>query len=323
MKRLCYFAEAHPSWNRAARDVCRVLSETHTLVTESPEVVVVHAHPSVLLERARSLPRGATRIAYSVRETNKLTPLEIAGLAEYDEIWTCSRFCQSVFAQYHSRVRLVPHAAGTELQPNTLDRALVARDLGEDGVVRFLHVTNTNDPMKNTKLVVDAFLRLRARLPNAELVLKCAPGFAAYCGPYVRTIEHRYTPSQVLALTERAHIYLSPHHAEAFGLVLVDALTMGLVGIATRYSGNIDYMDASSSFLIDAEVRTIEVRDRDTFRTSDMQWAYPDERQLQDAMVAAYEAVESGKHVALTQRAMSLARSFNAARLRSALQQDE
>jgi glycosyltransferase involved in cell wall biosynthesis len=52
------------------------------------------------------------------------------------------------------------------------------------------------------------------------------------------------------ALVAACDCYVSLHRAEGLGLTLADAMALGKPVIATRYSGNLDFMDDSNSFLV-------------------------------------------------------------------------
>jgi hypothetical protein len=68
--------------------------------------------------------------------------------------------------------------------------------------------------------------------------------------------------------------YVSLHRAEGFGLVLADAMWHGKPVIATRYSGNLDFMTADNSLLVDFELGPIG-KDFDPYPPHG-EWATPD-----------------------------------------------
>ena len=51
---------------------------------------------------------------------------------------------------------------------------------------------------------------------------------------------------------------VSLHRSEGLGLHLAEAMWLGTPVIATRYSGNLDFMDDECSVLIDAAMTTVE-----------------------------------------------------------------
>jgi glycosyltransferase involved in cell wall biosynthesis len=49
-------------------------------------------------------------------------------------------------------------------------------------------------------------------------------------------------------------VYVSLHRSEGFGLTLAEAMAMGKPVIATKYSGNLEFMNSTNSLLVDAEI---------------------------------------------------------------------
>ena len=48
--------------------------------------------------------------------------------------------------------------------------------------------------------------------------------------------------------------YVSLHRSEGFGLTLAEAMAIGKPAIGTGYSGNLDFMNAENSYLVDYEL---------------------------------------------------------------------
>jgi glycosyltransferase involved in cell wall biosynthesis len=67
---------------------------------------------------------------------------------------------------------------------------------------------------------------------------------------------------------------ISLHRAEGFGFTPAVAMALGKPVIATRYSGNLDYMTDENSFLVDAPLTSIGP-DGAPY-PADGQWADPD-----------------------------------------------
>lgn len=78
--------------------------------------------------------------------------------------------------------------------------------------------------------------------------------------------DEHLTRADHLALIRSFDAMVSLHRSEGVGLHLTEAMWMQIPIIATRYSGNLDFMDDSSAVLIDAEL--VAVGD-------DGGWAYP------------------------------------------------
>ena len=79
---------------------------------------------------------------------------------------------------------------------------------------------------------------------------------------------------ELCALVNTADCYLSPHRAEGFGLTLLEAMRLGKPVIGTAYSGNMDFMTAGNSYLLDYSLVTL-TRDYGPYFRGAV-WAEPD-----------------------------------------------
>jgi glycosyltransferase involved in cell wall biosynthesis len=77
------------------------------------------------------------------------------------------------------------------------------------------------------------------------------------------------------ALTACADIVLSLHRSEGFGLVPAEAMLLGKPVIATNWSGNLTFMDPSSSALVGYRL-VPAVDPRGTYAVPGALWAEPD-----------------------------------------------
>jgi glycosyltransferase involved in cell wall biosynthesis len=99
---------------------------------------------------------------------------------------------------------------------------------------------------------------------GASLVIKCINHtsdvdnherlkLAAQRHPDVHVID-RYVPAERKdAMLASCDCYVSLHRAEGFGLPLAEAMYLGKPVIATRFSGNLDFMTDVNSYLVDYE----------------------------------------------------------------------
>jgi glycosyltransferase involved in cell wall biosynthesis len=78
-------------------------------------------------------------------------------------------------------------------------------------------------------------------------------------------------------LLHHADTVVSLHRAEGFGFVPAQAMAIGKPVIATRYSGNLDYMRDDNAFLVDAEMRPIGAEGAPY--PAEGEWAEPDVQQ--------------------------------------------
>jgi Glycosyl transferases group 1 len=115
---------------------------------------------------------------------------------------------------------------------------------------------------KNPLAVIEAFRLAFAPGEGAHLVLKCINHEhdprahadlcrAAAAHPDIDVIDRYMSPSDNSGLTALSDCYVSLHRAEGFGLGMAEAMALGKAVIATGYSGNLDFMNAANSMLVD------------------------------------------------------------------------
>jgi glycosyltransferase involved in cell wall biosynthesis len=120
---------------------------------------------------------------------------------------------------------------------------------------------------KNPLGLIRAFQLAFSADEPVDLVLKTTsePGHAAAlkalrsaaAGANVTIIDRVFTPEQTLALMDACDAYVSLHRSEGLGLTMAEAMLLGKPVIATRYSGNLAFMDDSNSLLVDCTMRPL------------------------------------------------------------------
>ncbi len=77
---------------------------------------------------------------------------------------------------------------------------------------------------------------------------------AAGEGANVVVLDRVMALEETLSLMDACDCYVSLHHSEGLGLTMAEAMLLGKPCIATRYSGNLDFMDDDNSLLVDCEI---------------------------------------------------------------------
>ena len=72
-------------------------------------------------------------------------------------------------------------------------------------------------------------------------------------------IDEVYTPERAHALQSLCDCYVSLHRSEGFGLNLAESMSLGKPVIATGWSGNMDFMNAHNSCLVEYALTPIPV----------------------------------------------------------------
>ncbi len=84
--------------------------------------------------------------------------------------------------------------------------------------------------------------------------------------------------------------YVSLHRAEGFGLTMAEAMYLDRPVIATGYSGNLDFMTADNSYLVDHTL--VDIGQGSDPYPADGQWAEPDVEHAARLMREVFEHPE-------------------------------
>jgi glycosyltransferase involved in cell wall biosynthesis len=205
-------------------------------------------------------------------------------LRQVHEIWVPSRFVADALPQSARLLsRVVPY-------PVRIPEATAARDRFGLPLDAFVVLTAfdmlSGYVRKNPRAAIAAFRRAFGEDRRCLLLLKvghAAPGSWAASDlddavagmSNVRLIRTSLARADVAALTASADAVLSLHRAEGFGLVLAEAMLLGVPTIATGWSGNLDFMTPDDSALI--SYRLVPVNDpRGAYGNAPTSWAEPD-----------------------------------------------
>lgn len=177
-----------------------------------------------------------------------------------DEIWAPTEFIAAAMTVLGKPVRLMP--PGLELP----DFPRLPKPYFGMNPERFTFVimfdVNSTMQRKNPLGAIRAFQMAFRRDEPVELIAKTTrPGSlirpelaqlqeeAAAAG--VRVIEAQYSREETLAFLAAADCLVSLHRAEGLGLPMAEAMLLGKPVIATGYSGNLQFMTAENSYLVD------------------------------------------------------------------------
>ncbi len=257
--------------------------------------LVLHANPdrtaTGLLALRRQIGLERRVIGYWAWELGVVPASWKRALRFVHEVWVPSTFTAKAVKDLlpgdgSIPLRVVPHAlAAAPPRPAALDRA--AFGLPEDALVVLLSANlASNFARKNPLGAIAAFRQAFGSRRDCLLLVKLGGTLdwpadfsliqaAAAEDDRIR-IETRSLPAaDNHALTACADIVLSLHRSEGFGLVLAEAMMLGRPVVATGWSGNMDFMDASCAALVAA--RLVAPADpRGVFNLPGAVWAEPD-----------------------------------------------
>jgi glycosyltransferase involved in cell wall biosynthesis len=176
-------------------------------------------------------------------------------------------------------VKIVPHfTALPALQPAAPGETLRVLTLAD---------ARSSLERKNPLASVRMFKAAFGADMQAELTIKCRnldlhPDYAAELLQAIdgdpRIHMHRETlPAEAQAeLLQFCDVLLSPHRAEGFGIPLAEAMALGKYVIATGWSGNLEFMDATSAVLLTSKLIPAVDRTGVYAATPGAVWAEPD-----------------------------------------------
>jgi glycosyltransferase involved in cell wall biosynthesis len=204
---------------------------------------------------------GRYTIGYWYWEVENFPPGMHPAFDVVDEVWVGSEFvARSVAAVATKPVHTVPPPIIIPNYPADLTRA----DLGLPERYIFLFVFDFYSVLerKNPLGLIEAFRRAFAPDEGPLLYLKTINGDkrlveferlrAAISDRPDIVLADGYLPvDRKNALIGLADCYVSLHRSEGFGLTMAEAMALGKPVIATAYSGNIDFMNAANSYLVD------------------------------------------------------------------------
>ena len=285
-----------------------------------PQVpLVLHVNAPLLPLALLRLPSAAVRnrpvIGYWAWELPEVPAEWHPAVACVSQVWVPSRFTAAVLEPLlPGRVRVVPPAlAVAPPVASLLGRA--AFDLPPAAVVVLVSFNLASSfARKNPFAAVAAFRWAFGDRPDRILLLKVghpdhAPGdFARLAqlaqAPNIRLQTQTLSSEDRHALTTCADIVLSLHRGEGFGLVLAEAMLLGKAVIATGWSGNTDFMDASNAALVG--YRLVPARDdRAVYRGL---WAEPDVEQAAALLRKLADDAELRRELGRRARASVLSR---------------
>jgi glycosyltransferase involved in cell wall biosynthesis len=219
-------------------------------------------------------------------------------LDRVDEVWVPSRFVQDALRPVTTKPVLVfPHAVRIPKVSKQFGRA--AFGLPDDAfIVLVIFDLHSHIARKNPEAAIAAF---RAAFDNcttnAHLVLKFhGVGFTKERGMLARAVADMKNTTildclmpreEVTGLQRCCDVFLSLHRSEGFGLNIAECMALEKCVIATNYSGNVDFFDASCGAPV--QFKLINVRPGEYSFPADQHWAEPDIAEAAALLRRAYD----------------------------------
>lgn len=241
-------------------------------------------------------------------ELERIPDAWLGALADVDAIMVASSFIEGAFRSVTDKPIFRVPIPLSEVPDSGLQRV----DFGLDKDC-FTFLTsfdfNSSTARKNPLATIAAF---RAAFPversDVRLVVKSSNGHrydegvqgliaAAQGDPRIIIRDEVISRAHVRALQRCCDAYVSLHRAEGFGLGLAECMEMGKPVIATRWSGNMEFMDETNACLIDYTL--VPVQQGEYLDAAGARWAEVDIGAAAAAMVALADAPEVAQQIGL------------------------
>jgi len=317
--KVLYSSSNYYSLARVAKTYRGLISESCIITDrlEDAEVVILHHPPHRYPAIYRRYPELHKKyvVACAVWEASSLSQDHLYGLSLVQEVWTCSDYCAAVFRRWHPRVVVVPHVIERDIAYTSADLLAIKQLLRHDQETLYLlTIARICDKRKNLGDLADAAMSVRELDPRFKLIVKGIPSDPDHVfDAEIVTLREYLSEAQLNALYSLSSLYVSAHHAEGWGLSISDAILFDVPIVATEYSGNLQYLDHSTSYLIPCRCEYIRAEDCFGLFDHSMQWAYMSVEDIVITIRRAYEEILSGEATVRTRLAKGHAQGFSRA----------
>jgi GT2 family glycosyltransferase/glycosyltransferase involved in cell wall biosynthesis len=276
---------------------------TDMLGPEVFDISILHVQPEPFFqcayERADIAERAKKtyRIAYWYWELDEIPDAWIQSAELADELWAPTEFIANAMRRRINKPikTMFPGVRIKAFKPRLLEEF----GLKQTNKFSFLFVFSMMSVMgrKNPIGLINAFQAAFAQHENVQLIIKTSYGYrnpimltrlrdAAYSANIV-IIDDVYSDDMTLSLINACDAYISLHRSEGLGLTMAEAMLLGKPVIATKYSGNLDFMDDRNSLLV--SYTDTKVGEECLPYMADAVWANPNEAHAGQLMRQVFE----------------------------------
>jgi glycosyltransferase involved in cell wall biosynthesis len=253
-------------------------------------------------------------VAYTVWETDQLPDKWTALCNLMDEIWVPSTWNKEIFTRcgVTKPIYVVPHVIDVS---DMQDARHLSMGFEEDQEEPFLFYSifqwiERKNPLGLLKAYLTEFkadenvclalktYRLNTSAKEQGIIkgdianLKTSLNLKEY--PSIRFFGTLLPAEYIKGLHKRGDCFVLPHRAEGFGIPHAEAMAAGNPVIATRYSGNLEFMNKENSYLIDCQETPVSNMLFPNYH-GHMTWSDPCVTHLKKLMRHVYTSSEEAK----------------------------
>jgi GT2 family glycosyltransferase len=239
---------------------------------------------------------GATRIGFSMLETDGLPAEWVKQANRMDEVWVPSRFNVDTFA--NSGVRRPIHVMPLGIDPNYFNPDI--RGWKDPHQFNFLSVFEWGE-RKAPEILLKAFndefgqhedVGLICKVMNQDGAVDVAAEIARLNlrpdgGRVAFSLNHIVADNQLGALYRSADCLVHCSRGEGFGMPVLEAMACGLPVIATRWSSMVDFVNDGNAYPLDVE-KLVPARAKCPYYKG-FRWAQPSYEHLRELMRFVFE----------------------------------
>ena len=250
---------------------------------------VIHINPDQWQEAVGEFPRNQFDRHYNIGvflwELETIPEFWKYILGYVDEVWTPSEFiARAIRKETDKPVTVIPYGIETPY-----DETVTRADFGiaeDEFAVLAMFDSNSSAARKNPEGAIDAFREAFGNKPGkTRLIIKInnpTERDIAIVNEHagsssVQLITGRMDKKKLNALIRLCDVYISLHRSEGFGLVMAEAMSLGVPVVATAWSSNVEFMPHDAACMVDCSL--VPVNNRYQFDNGEMRWAEPDVHQ--------------------------------------------
>jgi glycosyltransferase involved in cell wall biosynthesis len=206
---------------------------------------------------------GHYNIVYWAWEFPEVSDKTVEFLNIFDELWVPSDFCVNIFTKYTGiPVMRFSHPIQKLPPSDEFDFEEYNIKPGSNVYITIFDSLSTTI-RKNPEATIEAFINVFKNDPESVLIVKthnldrskdAQTVLEKYAGiSNIIIINEHFSKEKLHSLIQKSDVLISLHGSEGFGLTMAEAMYFGKPVIATGYSGNLQFMNAENSFLVNAE----------------------------------------------------------------------